>query len=169
MSFEQINITTIIISKNLSHVHELLSNPPSLVWLVGAVVCWLASCIMFSAFRSGRCFILYCFHRYCVLPSGVIKNNNSCTTDQKKTDDGYQGKWCLGLRWILSELTAHVKDRCFFTVCWIKIEQNPCVLVKCSKTLGGSRFIQIRRKIIKLIDIPTKIWKLLTYYMSFYH
>ena len=52
----------------------------------------------------------------------------------KKIDDCYQSKgWSC---WILSGLTICVRDRPCFTVFRMKIEQNSCIIVKCSAILG---------------------------------
>ena len=76
--------------------------------------------------------------------------------------------------WISSRLTTCVRDRHRFTVLWIKIEQNSCVIVKFNAILGYWRFLQIRQRIFNCTNmqimyfILDKIIKLLTYYTLFY-
>ena len=67
-----------------------------------------------------------------------------------RSDNLYQGRWRPS--WILSGLTV-----CFSTVCWVKNEKNPAVLVKYTIISGVLWFMQIRQRIFKLTYM--QVWQ----------
>ena len=103
-------------------------------------------------------------------PGHTEPSNSSAA---KKADDGCQGKgWSC---WISSKLTIRTRYCPCFTVFWMKIEQNSCVIVKFNAIWGYWRFMQIKERIFNCTDIQLmhfildEILKILTYYMPFYH
>jgi len=106
---------------------------------------------------------------YCVHIQGCPKKLHisiwdHITLQRLTTDDGCQGKgWSC---WISSELTEGVRYRPCFTVFWMKIEQNSCVIVKFNAILVDLQFMQIRQRIFNCTDMQlmyfiqdkTKFW-----------
>jgi len=83
----------------------------------------------------------------------------------KQTDNSYESKQCPC--WILSGLTVCANNRCFFTVSWVQIEQNPRVLVKCSIISNcklGKEYLNTMTCNFCSLFLD-KIWNLLRYYI----
>jgi len=55
--------------------------------------------------------------------------------------------------WILSGLAVCANDRCCFTVCWVKIEQNPCTIAKFGVISRGVNIYANLQRIFKRTDM----------------